>query len=266
MYLCDYHMHSHNSTDGQNSVMELCQRAVELGLKEVAITDHFEPVKGNEGYKQYNPKWYFIDVLKARVVFKYTLKIKLGIELGQPHLYSKYSIKLIEEYPYDYVLGSAHNLPGDVDLGTIDYSNADIKYYSKEYLRQLKKLAQWNQFDCIGHLDLPKRYAAVYGISISLMEYYEDVEEVLKILIRNGKGIEINTSGLRQHSKACLPSLDIVKLFKDLGGEVLTVGSDAHRADEVGEGIQEGIELAKAAGFKYITVFNNRKPEWKKIA
>jgi histidinol-phosphatase (PHP family) len=266
MYFCDYHMHSSNSTDGKNSVIEMCQKAAEIGLNEIAITDHFEPVEGNEEYKQYNPEYYIFDVMKARAVYKNKLKIKTGVELGQPHMYPEYSTRLIESYPYDYVLASAHKIPGDIDVGEIDYKNADVRYYCKQYLRQLKKLAQWNRFDCIGHLDLPKRYAAIHGIVISLMEYREDLEEIFKILIQNGKGIEINTSGLRQHSKSCLPSLDIVKLYRYMGGEVITVGSDAHSAADVGKGIEEGIEIAREAGFEYITVFNNRKPEWKRIA
>lgn len=83
-YLYDYHTHSNNSTDGNNSVLEMCQSAVSKGLKEIAITDHFEPKKGNEGYREYKPGVYWMDVLKAKEIFKGRLKIKMGVELGQP--------------------------------------------------------------------------------------------------------------------------------------------------------------------------------------
>ncbi|WHH58530.1 histidinol-phosphatase HisJ family protein [Petroclostridium sp. X23] len=264
-YLYDYHMHSNNSPDGHHSVMEMCQRAVEAGMEEIAITDHFEPVSGDKEFKYYSPQFYFFDVLKARAVFADRLKIKLAVELGQPQLYPEYSIKLINSYSYDFVLGSAHKLPGDIDMGMLDYRNVDVRYYCKQYLRQLKHLAEWNQFDCIGHLDLPKRYSANYGVKISLMDYQEDLEEVLAIIIKNKKGIEINTSGLRQKMGQCLPSLDILKLYRKMGGQIITVGSDAHCAEDIGKGIKEAIQMAEEAGFRYITTYNQRKPEWKKI-
>lgn len=265
MYLYDYHMHSRNSVDGQNSVMEMCQKAVEVGLMEIAVTDHYEPTEKNRHYVEYHAERHLFDVLKARAVYKDRLKIKFGLELGQPQLYPEWCEKVVESFPYDYVLGSLHKLPGDIDMGDINYADADVRYYCKQYLRQLRKLAQSNQFDCIGHFDLPKRYSAKYQVSINLMEYREEVEEILKILIKNGKGIEVNTSGLRQHVKDYLPNLDIVKLYRELGGEIITIGSDAHCTADVGKGIHEGIALARQAGFKYITVFHRRKPEWIKI-
>lgn len=127
-------------------------------------------------------------------------------------------------------------------------------------------MAEWNKFDCIAHLDLVKRYGSLYGIKINLMLYEEELKEIFKILIENGKGIEINTSGLRQTAKSCLPDLDIVKFYKQLGGEIITVGSDSHYAMDVGKGIHYGIEIAKNAGFKYMTIFRERKPEFIKIA
>ncbi len=266
MSFCDYHIHSNNSTDGHHSVMEICQRAVEAGLQEIAITDHFEPTENDQAYGEYNPIHHLFDTLKAKAAFRNRLRVKFGIEMGQPERYPEEAGRLLDTYPYDYVLASTHKLPGDVDMGDIDYVHADVKYYCRQYLRHLKELVKWNRFDCIGHLDLPKRYAAKCGITISFMDYREEVEEILKILVENGKGIEINTSGLRQHARTCLPDLDIVKLYKSLGGQVITIGSDAHYAGDVGKGIAKGLEIAKEAGFEYITVFDGRKPEWKRIS
>ncbi len=265
MYLYDYHTHSTKSTDGHNSVMEMCKKAVELSIQEIAITDHFEPTKTDEKYSFYDPKENVLEILEARKIFGKNLKIKFGIELGQPHIYSKYSKEILENNPFDYVLASAHKMNDDVDFGELDYLKIDVDHYCRRYLNELKELAKWNLFDCIGHLDLVKRYGAKYGVEIRLIDYKEELEEVLKILINNGKGIEINTSGLRQHAKACLPDLDIVRFYRELGGEVITTGSDAHYAEDVGKGIKEAVEIAKTAGFQYITVFNNRKPEWIKI-
>ena len=260
MYLYDYHMHSSYSSDGNDSIIEMCKKAIAVGLKEIAITDHFEPTKDNEKYLYYKPENYFIDMIKAKTIFREQLTILFAVELGQPHIYPEFSLKLIESYPYDYVLASAHKMKDNTDFSELHYNQNNKSEYIIKYLEELKSLAQWNRFDCIAHLDLVKRYASIHNVNVNLLEYKERLEEIFKVLINNGKGIEINTSGLRQHSQKCLPELDIVKFYRQLGGEILTVGSDAHNSEDVGKGIQVGIEIAKSAGFQYMTVYNHRKP------
>ena len=265
MYLYDYHMHSLNSSDGKNSISELCAAAIASGLKEIAVTDHFEPTMGNEKYPFYKPGNYFLDMLKARLVHG-DLKIKYAVELGQPHLYPEYSQKLLEDYPYDYVLASVHRMLNNVDFGDVAYNPENVYFYCNRYLNELKLLAQWNKFDCVGHLDLVKRYASNYNTKADLMDYRERLEDILKILISSGKGIEVNTSGLRQAAGECLPGLNIITLYRELGGEIITIGSDAHSAEEVGKGIADAIELIKEAGFNYMTVFTGRQPSMVKIS
>jgi len=238
----------------------MCAKAIAAGLDEIAITDHFEPTRGNERYAYYKPDCYFFDMMKARAIFGTQLNIKSAIELGQPHLYPEYSLKLIESYPYDYVLASAHKMKGDIDFGDIVYDQDNKEEFCVRYLEELKALVEWNMFDCIGHLDLVKRYASKYGVIVNLMDYREQLEEIFKILINNGKGIEINTSGLRQQAKECLPGLEIVKFYRQLGGEIITVGSDAHCSEDVGKGVKEAVEIIKAAGFNYMTVYERRLP------
>ena len=265
MYLYDYHVHSNYSSDGSNTIKEVCESAVKSDLNEIAVTDHFEPTRLNQDYQHYKPKTIFKDILEARKIYGDRIKIKHGVELGQPHLYPKYSEILLKENPYDFVLASVHKMNNDVDFGELNYHNIDVPSYCIKYLSELKHLAEWNKFDCVGHLDLVKRYGSLYRIKINLMDYKEELEEIFKILIENGKGIEINTSGLRQAAKSCLPDLNIVRFYRQLGGEIITVGSDSHYAKDVGKGINEGIEIAKNAGFEYMTVFSQRKPEFIKI-
>ncbi len=261
MYLVDYHIHTNRSMDGRDALDEVCMAAVKNGIKEIAVTDHFEPIKKDPEYKEYDGKACFSDILKARKKFEGLLTIKFGVELGHPHLYPKQSEKIISQYPYDFVLASGHKMPGDMDFSQVDYTDSSLDKFFRLYLSNLKELVLWGKYDCIGHFDLIKRYAALQGVSIDLMLCFpEEVIEILKIIIELGKGIEINTSGLRQKSGACLPDYDIVKKYKDLGGTIITVGSDAHKASYVGEGILEGIQLAEAAGFKCLAVYDKRKP------
>lgn len=262
-YLVDYHTHSIHSSDGHNTIMELCEGAVRKGLREIAVTDHFEPNMKDEHCLFYNQKSYWSDMVKVKRTFKGRLNVKLGVELGQPHLFPEQSQAILADFPYDYVLASVHKFPAGMDASEIDYRQISGEEICGMYLEQLLELVKWNNFDCVGHLDLIKRYsAAVYGKNITLTCRYELLKEVLQLVARSGKGIEINTSGLRQAPKETMPGLDVLKLYKKLGGEILTVGSDAHYAEDVGKDIAEAMELAREAGFSYITVFSRRKPEW----
>lgn len=266
MFLCDYHMHSDNSTDGNNTIEQMCAAATKVGLNEIAISDHFEPTTGNENYSWYNKEKYFREIQKANELYNKELKIKRAVELGQPHLFQESSLKLITSNPYDYVLGSAHKMADNVDFGDLRYNAENLTEYCNKYLDELENLAGWNQFDCLAHLDLIKRYAAKFNLSTRLIDYKDRMETILRTIIYNGKGIEVNTSGLRQLAKECLPGLDIIEFYKQLGGEIITIGSDAHNSDDVGKGIMEAVELIRNAGFKYITIYNDRKPEMIKIS
>lgn len=266
-YLVDYHIHSAYSSDGRSTIMEICRSAVNNGIKEIAVTDHFEPSIGNENCPFYDQKRYWSDMIKAKHAFKGKLSIKLGVELGQPHLFPETTKAVMEDFPYDYVIGSAHKLPEGMDLSELDYSKVCAEEVCSRYLKQVEALIRWNNFDCIGHLDLIKRYSMnMYNMYITLTCQYELLKEVLKLAVANGKGIEINTSGLRQAAKETLPGLDVLRLYREIGGEILTIGSDAHSAEDVGKGAAEAVELAREAGFKFITVFNQRRPEWIRIS
>ncbi|WP_105615758.1 histidinol-phosphatase HisJ family protein [Vallitalea okinawensis] len=264
--LFDYHVHSDMSTDGKDSLNKLCERAITIGLKEFAITDHFEPTEKDSDYLFYNIEENYEKFKIAKEKYSPFLDLKFGIELGQPHRFPKRIKEILATCYYDYVLASSHKMDKDVDFGELDYTKIDINKYCKIYLEEIKNIIRWGDFDCIGHFDLPKRYAARAGVRIHLTEYMEELNEVLKLLVESGKGLEINSSGLRQHAKTCLPDLDILSMYRRLGGQILTIGSDAHSASELANGLSEAIEIAKLAGFRYITTFDKRKPLWIKIS
>lgn len=263
MFLYDYHMHSTNSTDGKNSVMEMCAQAVKNGLNEIAFTDHFEPQPGKEDYRIYNPFQLMAEIHRARKIFGHKLKILVGIELGQPHHFPVSSERVLTSIPYDYVLASAHKFKNGCDVGELNYSEWDLNDLYTVYSRELKALVQWGKFDCVGHIDLIKRYCTCfYNSRVTLAICRDMLEDVLKSIIYEGKGIEINTSGLRQQPKETYPGIDILKLYRQLGGEILTLGSDAHNTQELGRGLIEAVKLAEKSGFSYLTTFENRKPRW----
>jgi histidinol-phosphatase (PHP family) len=265
-YLYDYHIHTNYSTDGKSSIFDVCESAIKKGLKEIAITDHFEPTIMDQCSESYRPNDSWVEIIKANELFKGKLKIKMGVELGQPHLFLNTSKQLVNSVPYDYVIGSAHKLPSGMDVSQIDYSNVTLEDVCHTYINQIKQLVEQADFDCVGHIDLIKRYCTNhYDKRVTLITQYELLKEVFKIIILNRRGIEINTSGLRQAPKEAMPGIDVLKLYRELGGEILTIGSDAHNAKDVAEGIEMGIESAKQAGFNYLTLFNNRIPKWVSI-
>lgn len=262
-YLFDYHTHSTHSTDGHNNIFDLCHSAVKKGLREIAITDHFEPSPGNEVYATYKPYAYWIELAIASEIYKDKLKVKLGIELGQPHHYLKASAEVLKSIPYDYVIGSAHKLKSGMDFSEFPYEQTTIEEVAQIYLDELRNLITNADFDCIGHMDLIKRYSkSIYKNHVTLAVQHELLEQTFKLAIEKGRGIEINTSGLRQGIDETMPGFDVLKLYRELGGEILTLGSDAHFAFHVGDGLSYAIELARYAGFRYLTTFDKRCPKW----
>lgn len=260
----DYHMHSNVSPDGGASMEDMCLAAIQQGLREIALTDHFELFRPNVPDNPFDVPYledYFDRLTRCRARYADRLRIRAGVEMGQSYLDLALEQKVLRAFPYDYVIGSVHKLQ-NTDLGELDYSQTDVHALCLKNLEALYQLADQSDFDCMGHLDLIKRYAAFSKINVNLMDYREHVERILKRLIEREKGIEINTSGLRQPAKETLPSFELVQLFRSLGGRILTVGSDAHRAEDVGKGLSAALSIAKEAGFARLTLFENRQPRF----
>ncbi|ERI89765.1 histidinol phosphate phosphatase HisJ family protein [Clostridiales bacterium oral taxon 876 str. F0540] len=236
------------------------------GDKRDSLTEHFEAHRPDWGSNNYNLNYYREKISEAREMFKGKIQVKSGIELGQPYICSQVVETLLDSYSYDYVIGSVHKLNKEFDISKLNLGEIALEELAEKYLERLNLLTEWGNFDCLGHIDLIKRHGTeFYNQRISLCSYMDSLQYVLKKVIQKGKGIEINTSGLRQKPKETMPGIDVLKFYKKLGGEVLTIGSDAHKAEDVGRDIRIALEAAMEAGFSYITVFTNRKPLWKKI-
>lgn len=260
----DCHIHTCVSPDSKTSLKAICESACRHGLDSIVVTNHFEYYTGKEN-KKINMGISFIDnslkeINECKVEFGAKLEILFGMEMGQVHYWPEDVKNIIKSYAFDYLIGSIHKIE-DVDLKHGDYSKENIEKQNLDYLNLLYDMAANGEYDCIGHFDLVKRYAAGYNVKINLMERYKkEIEDILKVVIERGKGIEINTSGLRQLSGEFMPSIEIIKLYKELGGSVITVGSDAHTKEDVGAGIDESIDLLRKIGFKQIAIYRGRKP------
>ncbi len=263
MFLADQHTHSDNSPDGENSVMELCEAAVKRKISSFTITDHCEIDRFREDRYATVLRQSHFDVCKAQQVFAGQVELQLGVELGNALCDPDQAEKVPSLYSYDLVLGSLHHPKGVEDFAFLDYSTLDVPALLRQYFDELAQMVQWGHFDVLAHLTYPLRYiVGEHHIPVDLDDYREPVERVLRLLVERGIGLEVNTSGYRQPYGRPLPDLRCVQLYHSMGGRILTVGSDSHRTADLGANLEDGLRLARRAGFQSYCVFRRRKPEF----
>lgn len=258
--LIDMHTHSDHSFDGHHSCTLLCEHAVEKNIDGIAITDHCEIDSKDFDFRAFCSNQ-IVDTRRAKKFFEGSLLVLQGIEIGQAIYNKELAETVLSKYHYDFVLGSIHNLRNMEDFYYLNFDNYDVYDLLDKYFDTVLELCNWNKFDSLAHLTYPLRYiTARTDVKVDLNKFSDKIEIILKTLVQNGKALEINTSGLFQEIHDFLPNKQIVKLFKDLGGEFITVGSDSHYCDKIGAGIENGFKLAKDCGFDNITIYQNRTP------
>lgn len=269
----DLHTHSQYSCDiplGEgSSVRELCLEALEKGMSAIAITDHFDIDGVRDGFfPPLDHDSVAKDIWDAKDEFRGRLKVLHGVELGQATHMPEESAELLEKYPYDVVLASCHGVRGIVDFHDTVYTNMPKNEYValwELYLTEMLDTIKWGNFEILTHITYPKRYFLRDGITDfpdiknKGREYFEPI---LKAVIQSGKSLECNTSGLRQLMAECLPNEDLFRFYYELGGRDITIGSDAHNARDVGAGFKEAKAMLSSVGFKYTSVFNERKKDF----
>lgn len=274
MLLCDMHSHSKNSPDAKNSVIDMCNSAEKNGINILAITDHFECSSEYWLIENNETETSFSDIYKNSIreinesINKISGKIKLlkGIELGEPLYDYQLAEKYISDPQLDFVICSTHHIKNKNDFFFLKYENENIPELIEEYFIEVYENCLWNKFDVLGHLTYFLRYMqGEQGHVVDMTPYDEIIRECFKVLAQNGKGIEVNTSGYRQKYGDFFPGAHYVRMFKECGGEIITTGSDAHCCEDVGKGIPEAVCMIKDCGFKYITYFEKRKPQFIKI-
>ena len=256
-YLSDYHMHSKYSFDAMQTIEQAVEKAISMNINEICMTEHISFDPDDKSYNYFNFKDYENEIDELSIKYRNKIKIKTGLEAGEIHLYKNEYHKYFSENRLDFIIGSIHNI-NRKGLNTNIRENGVHATY-ENYFNQVLILAQEADFDVLGHLDLIQRYAFNVDGVYDFNNYKEIIHEILKTLIAKGKGIEVNTSGLKNN--LLFPKLEILQMYKDLKGEIITVGSDSHNYDRVGENIESTYNLLKDMGFKYVFTFENRKPD-----
>lgn len=257
-YLCDLHLHTMYSPDSNAGMKDMCDVAINTGLKYIAFTDHVEiPAFIADGYDK-SIAQSFNEACKLKKIYKDRLHIARGVEMGEPMHDLKTAEALLETYEFDYVLGSLHNLLGEVDFFYYDYSDVDIKRLMERFFNETLDMVRWGRFDTLAHLTYPFRYLPNTQQQVNYDPWMEIIDEIFRVMAEKGIALEINTSGFRHGSKT-MPDAELISRFKQLGGQRVTIGSDAHKVADVGKYVEDGIKAAKSAGFEYIAIFQNRK-------
>lgn len=267
MKLCDMHTHSHRSFDGKSTVDDMCRAAIDRGLYALAVTDHCEAPFIRFGadcefgcFDELIPQS-FADATAARDKYAGRLKVLRGMELGEPLHDPAQTARALAYGDFDFILASIHNLKNMQDFYYMNYSGVDIDALLARYFDELAATADFPHFDSLSHLTYPLRYiVAATGAFPDLSRHAERIDAIFKILIKNKKALEINVSGLFKELQTTLPDEALVRRFRELGGQYVTIGTDAHSADMVGRGIEQGIEVARRAGFTHYTLYERHQP------
>jgi histidinol-phosphatase (PHP family) len=260
--MIDYHIHSDISVDCETDMMKMAAAADRKGLKEICFTEHIDldiPLGFRVDFNRYDKKI-------AEVKSAYPgINISRGIEAGLGIKTKDKTKSLISSAGLDYVIGSQHLISGLDPFEEEIWQKYSQKEVYGEYLKEsIENASACDFFDVFGHIGYVAKCCPHIEKVLRYSDYPDEIDTLLRILIQHGKGIEVNTSGL-VISGSTLPETPIIKRYIELGGEIITVGSDAHREDAVGRSVKKTIEVIKDTGFKYICVFDERKPRFLQI-
>lgn len=266
MYLADYHTHSDCSPDASFPMTQMALAAVEAGLDELCFTDHLEPVTWTDQQPSPPYPWHKLqaEFQKAREAVGNRIELRLGVELGDAPRDFAHTQTLMADAPeLDFIIGSEHMLSGCygwIDLSVFNPGDeASARAGIADYLTLVYEMAKWGKFSVLGHLTLPLRYLnEKRGFHLTFDGFEAEVEAIFRALIENGCGIEINTN----RGNDPLPGEKWLRMYRQLGGEIITLGSDAHSPNFVGCAIRQRQELLRACGFTRFCTFEKMQPVW----
>lgn len=291
MMFADYHIHTYYSDDSTYPMEQVVKDAISKGITDLCFTDHVDygikedadkltpeqrqelKVKiQNPNVPQYNVDYlaYVAEYQDVKEKYADKINLKLGMEFGlQIHTIPQYQ-KLFNSYPFDFIIMSCHQVENK-EFWTQEFQQgrSQDEYNQRYYDEILAQVKNYHDYSVLGHLDLIARYdkAGIYPFA----KIRDKIAEILKIVIADGKGIELNTSSVRykihnaQGKPELTPSREILALYKELGGRIITTGSDSHKPEHLGAYIAEQSQELKKLGFKEICTFEKMQPIFHKL-
>lgn len=275
----DYHIHTEFSDDSDYPMEQVVQDAIAMGMNEICFTDHVdygikkdwgEPGemiyrKGGPGEPEEMPlanvhyPTYMETFNELRYLYGDKISLKIGLEFGmQTHTIDRYK-RLFMKYPFDFIILSIHEVD-DKEFWNQEFQRGKTQreYNEKYFQEMLNVVKEYQDYSVLGHMDLIARYDRQGEYPFEKVEPM--ITEILKTVIVDGKGIELNTSYHRYGMKNPMPSVNILRLYRDLGGEIITIGSDSHKAGQLGTYIEQAKHLLKELGFRYFCTYEKQQP------
>ncbi|KKP24848.1 MAG: Histidinol phosphate phosphatase HisJ family [candidate division TM6 bacterium GW2011_GWF2_28_16] len=263
----DCHTHSTYSPDSIATMFDACKIALQNNLSGIIFTDHYElDLKGANYVFNFDVKKRSQEINNLNLNFKNNFKILEGLEVGfQPHIKQELS-NIIKSHDFDFIIASIHSVEKEFISNGQYYQNRTKQEAFNKYLEEIyKSVTQFNDYDVVGHIGYVRRYGNLQDRSMHFKDYPEILNAILKEVIKNNKGIEINSSGYRDILQTPVPNYDIITKYKKLGGQIITLGSDSHKAQTIGHSFDIIKDNLKNLGFKYIAHYEKREPKFTKI-
>lgn len=260
----DIHVHSRYSTDSETPMEAVVKRAVELGLPYICFTDHVDFDFPYDDIKfEFDPSEYFKEIRELRVRYGDRLKIFGGVELGMQEKVAQRNRDFLREWPFDFAIGSQHLVFGmDPYYPETFEGRSETEVYRRYFEETYANVRAFHDFDSLGHLDYIVRYGAKRGKSYTYRQYADIIDEILKLLVRYNLALEINTAGIRKQLGHPNPHPDILRRYRELGGTLVTMGSDAHRPHAMGFAFDTARDILKECGFTHTVYYEKRKPHF----
>lgn len=262
----DFHVHSDFSSDAETAPEVMVREAVRRGLRTISFTDHQDKdYHAGPLSFTFDTEVYFETLKRLQKQYEDVIDVRIGVELGlQPHLGGYYK-EYVDSYPFDFVLGSVHVIQSeDPYYPQFFEKREEQEAYEAAFLETLENIRAVSAFDVLGHLDYIVRYGT-RAEKYSYAAFSDLIDEILRELIRRGKGLELNMAGYKYGLGFGHPHPDILKRYRELGGEIVTVGSDGHRPEHLAYEFGLVSEILNSCGFRYYTEFKGRKPVFQQL-
>lgn len=255
----DCHTHSHYSHDSECEISSTAKAAEDKKIFGFAVTDHCD-IEFSDGVDYLSPI-----IKSAREAKEYGGFA--GVEIGGMLWYPEKALAVAGAYPFDIVLGSVHTVKMPETAwrtARCDYSKLDAKKideFLRVYFSNIKEMLEIGDFDVLTHLTYPLRYiCGKHGIKVDISRYYSVIEEILEMLVTKGIALEVNTSGIDTDYDRLMPDIEILKIYKKVGGYLITLGSDAHKFGRLANGFEQTAKLLKKVGFSDLYYYDCRIP------
>lgn len=269
--ISDCHMHTNHSGDSKTPMEDMIRQAISLGLQTICFTEHNDFEYPYEEEYPSNPfllntDSYLYELLQLREKYASQIKVLFGVELGlQPEVLRQNAV-YARSYEFDFIIGSSHLCHGkDPYYPSFFAGRSDEEAYREYFESILENINKFSNYDVYGHLDYVVRYGASKDENYCYDRYKDIFDRILEALLEKEKGLEINTGGLKKGLKDAHPCMEVLKQYRRMGGEIITIGSDAHDPGHIADSFDRAYDILTECGFKYYTIFEKRLPEFFKL-